>query len=261
MMLLIIGAAFTGYALVGSQMRFWAVMVITRLLGVVPFVGEKLLFFFWGGYMLNWTTFQVLSVIQFVLPFMVVFIIVLQLLSLHLRGRTDLIGVQFDMEKVGFYPYFWCKDIVNLFIYFLIVFFMLVSPYSLGEPELFEESNPISSPLHIIPEWYFLPQYAILRCVPSKGLGVILILISVVTFLFYPFTYKFYSYTVARLSLVYRELLLVWFFWLGVIGSTPIAQPYMLTTQLIVFIYFMLQLLFFVSIFDVNYGFSLSDIL
>jgi quinol-cytochrome oxidoreductase complex cytochrome b subunit len=185
-MLLIMGAAFRGYVLIRRHISFWAAMVITSLVRVIPLNGEKLLYFVWGGYSITWVTYQLLLVAHFLLPFMVLLIIILHLNLLHLRGRTSPLLHHSGVRKVRFYPYYWVKDAINVVGYLGFVVLILLFPYALGEVELYEEANPINSPLHIVPEWYFCAQYAILRRVPDKGIGVILILLSIMVFFLYP---------------------------------------------------------------------------
>lgn len=136
-MLCIMGAAFTGYVLVASQIRFWAAMVITRLLGVIPLLGEVLLYTVWGGYSISWVTYQTFLVLHFSLPFVVIGLLVVHLAMLHKRGRRDPLGIHSGALKVPFYPYYWVKDILNIFVYLVAFFLIIVWPYALGEVELY----------------------------------------------------------------------------------------------------------------------------
>lgn len=184
--ILLIGAGFTGYVLVGSQISFWAAIVITSLLSVVPLNGEVLIYFVWGGFSVSWITLQLLFVVHFILPFIVLIVIIFHLISLHSRGSTSVYFSHRGINKIRFYPYYWVKDLINISIYLFFIFIILILPYSLGEVELFEETNTLSSPVHIVPEWYFCIQYAILRSVPSKSIGVVIILLSILVFFIYP---------------------------------------------------------------------------
>jgi len=152
MIILIMGAAFSGYVLVGSQMRFWAAMVITSLLGVLPSIGETLMYGTWGGYSISWVTYQTILVLHFVLPFVVMGVMALHLNFLHLTGRTNLLCSHRGLHKIRFYPYYWGKDAINILVYLLAFIFILLFPYSLREVELFEEANSLNSPIHILPE-------------------------------------------------------------------------------------------------------------
>lgn len=132
-------------------------------------------------------------VVHFILPFLVLLVLVIHLNILHLTGSTNLYHSHTNFRKVRFYPIYWGKDIINFLVYYIAIFFMLTFPYSLGEVELFEEANTLNSPIHILPEWYFLSQYAILRSVPSKGIGVLLIFLRIFILFLYPFTRSYVS--------------------------------------------------------------------
>ena len=241
MMLIIIGAAFTGYVLVGSQMRFWAAMVITRLLRVVPLVGERVLYSVWGGYSIRWVTYQTMLVVHFILPFIVLGLLVIHLNFLHYTGSTRSSLTHSSLGKVTFYPYYWGKDAMNLVVYLVALFLMVSWPYALREVELYEEANAMSSPVHIVPEWYFTAQYAILRRVPSKGAGVILMVLRIAVLYLYPFTANRVSPSTSLARLVWVEAL---FFqaWLRYLGTAPISQPYVLVAQIRVLVFFTLHL-------------------
>jgi len=161
-------------------------MVITRLIRVIPLNGEALIYFVWGGYRISWVTLQILILVHFVLPFIVMIVIVYHLASLHVTGRTRLIYSHSGVEKITFFPYFWVKDMINIILYIGFFVLVLLFPYSMGEVELFEESRILNSPAHIIPEWYFTLSYAILRSVPSKGIGVLIIIMRVIILFLYP---------------------------------------------------------------------------
>lgn len=241
MILLIIGAAFTGYVLVGSQIRFWAAIVITSLVGVVPLIGESLLYLIWGGYRINWLTYQTLLVLHFILPFIVLGIMLMHLIFLHDTGRSDSSMSHFGISKISFYPYYVIKDIINLPFYLFFAFLFFSYPYFLGEVELFEEANPLNSPLHILPEWYFCAQYAILRRVPSKPAGVLLMFFSIVIYLAHP---VFCSYTTpaSNISNSVWIILIGIQIWLSYLGSAPIAIPFILVAALTVLLYFFFHL-------------------
>jgi len=138
------------------------------------------------GYRIRWVTLQLLFLVHFVLPFIVMLIMICHLIILHKRERTRLIYSYYGVEKVTFYPYYWVKDIINLVIYIVFLVVMLLFPYALGEVELFEEANFLNSPVHIVPEWYFCARYAILRSVPSKSMGVLIIILKILVLFLYP---------------------------------------------------------------------------
>lgn len=126
------GASFTGYSLVAAQIRFWAVMVITSLLRVIPLNGDLILFMIWGGYRISWVTYQTLIVVHFILPFIVIFLIVLHLLFLHNSGRANTLIIYDGISKIGFFPLYWVKDLLNIFVWLVLFFFILLYPYALG---------------------------------------------------------------------------------------------------------------------------------
>jgi quinol-cytochrome oxidoreductase complex cytochrome b subunit len=236
------GAGFSGYVLVGSQMRYWAAIVITSLIRVLPVVGEGLIYWVWGGYSISWVTISLIFVAHFLLPFVVLFMLGFHLLILHNRGRTRLVFSHSGVSKVTFYPYYWIKDAINVRVYMLLVVLILLYPYSLGEVELFEEANTLVSPTHIVPEWYFCRQYAILRRVPSKGAGVIIIIFRVVVYFLYPTRIR--SITPASgvniaavVSLVCVQVMLTY------LGFAPIEQPFVFLSLIFTLLYFLIHVL------------------
>lgn len=240
-MLLIMGAGFSGYVLVGSQMSLWAAIVITSLIRILPFVGELLLYFLWGGYSINWLTIELMFLVHFLLPFLVMGVLLLHLHFLHVRGSTRGIKSHSGCEKTSFYPYYWIKDLINLSIYLFVVGLMLIYPYLLGEVELFEESNFLKSPLHIVPEWYFCAFYAILRRIPSKGVGVFIIFLSILVFFIYPWRIGMITPPIGISNGRWVVCLTLQVF-LIFLGFAPISQPYILLSLLRTFLYFFAHL-------------------
>lgn len=238
---LIIGAGFRGYVLVGSQIRLWAAIVITSLIRVIPIVGETLIYMVWRGYTISWVTIQILTLIHFILPFLVLIVILIHLISLHKRGRTRIIFSHSGIEKIPFYPYYWVKDIINVIIYILFLVLILIYPYSLGEVELFEEANILNSPLHIVPEWYFCTSYAILRRVPSKGIGVILIALSIGILFLYPLRIGYVTPPTNLRKFIW-SISISLHLYLTYLGFSPIAQPYILISLWATLIYFIFHL-------------------
>jgi ubiquinol-cytochrome c reductase cytochrome b subunit len=234
--ILIIGAGFSGYVLVGRQIRFWAAIVITSLISVIPFMGETLIFYIWGGYSISWVTLQILTVLHFILPFIVIGVMIIHLHLLHNRGRTSVILYHGGLEKITFFPYYWVKDLINVVFYLIFILFILLYPYSLGEVELFEEANPINSPVHIVPEWYFLRVYAILRRVPSKGIGVLIIMASIIVLFLYPLRVNYTS----LLNNV-RNRIFIFYIIINIIlrylGIAPISYPFTIIRVRVVRLY------------------------
>jgi len=184
---LVIMEAFIGYVLVWAQIRFWAAVVITRLLRVIPIWGFTLVIWIWGGFTVSGATLKFFFTLHFLLPWVLLVLVLLHLVFLHDTGSTSKIYCHGDYDKIGFFRYFWIKDLINLVYFIFLIRFFLLKPFILGDPEMFIEANYIASPVHIVPEWYFLFAYAILRAIPNKILGVIAMLIRI--FIFYIFVF------------------------------------------------------------------------
>lgn len=238
MWILIMAAGFTGYVLVGSQIRFWAAIVITRLIRVIPFYGETLIYFVWGGFNISWITLQLLFLLHFLIPFLVLGVIVLHLIFLHKTGSTNMLYITSGINKVTFFPFYWVKDLINLAWYLLFIVFVLLYPYTLGEVELFEEANPLVSPAHVVPEFYFLAAYAVLRRVPSKGLGVLIMFARIGVYFMYPLTIGYVTPASGiNHTGVWLELLAIQV-GLSYLGIRPISQPFVLLSLICVLWFF-----------------------
>ena len=189
--ILLMAVAFMGYVLVWAQMRFWASVVITSLLTVVPIFGFDLVFLIWGGFSVAGATLKFFFVLHFLLPWVLLLFVFIHLFFLHSTGRTNFFFYCGGLVKISFFSYFWVKDLYNFLILFFFFFFLFCSPFVLGDPEMFIEADFLSSPVHIVPEWYFLFAYAILRGVPNKILGVFLLVFSLLVFFFFLFFLRF----------------------------------------------------------------------
>jgi ubiquinol-cytochrome c reductase cytochrome b subunit len=246
--LLFIGVAFMGYVLVWAQIRFWASVVITRLLTVVPIWGISLVFWVWGGFSVGGGTLKFFFCLHFLLPWLGLLFVGLHLFFLHETGSTSSLFCFLDLDKVGFFPYFLVKDLLNILFFGFFVFLLLEFPFFLGDPEMFLESNFLVSPIHIVPEWYFLFAYAILRCVPDKMLGVMFMLGSILLFLVFRFFgYKFGGFDLINVYLVLRFIVLSFFLrWLG---QCLMEYPYILLSSYVSEFYFFFILLLVVFYF------------
>nr|WNH42156.1 cytochrome b [Neoperla claviger] len=238
---LVMGAAFMGYVLPWGQMSFWGATVITNLLSAVPYVGIDLVQWVWGGFAVDNATLTRFFTFHFVLPFIVAAAVMIHLLFLHQTGSNNPLGINSDVDKIPFHPYFSFKDIVGFLI--LIMFLTILSllePYLLGDPDNFIPANPLVTPVHIQPEWYFLFAYAILRSIPNKLGGVIALILSIAILFILPFsnTSKFRGtqfYPINQFffwSLLIIVILLTW------IGARPVEDPYILTGQILTVLYF-----------------------
>lgn len=246
LLFLVIGTAFIGYVLPWGQMSFWGATVITNLLSAVPYLGSSLVNWVWGGFAVDNPTLTRFFAIHFLLPFIVSAFTLIHLLFLHQTGSRNPLGVVGDQDKIPFHPYFRFKDMLGfLFILACLTLLTLTDPYLLGDPDNFIPANPLVTPAHIQPEWYFLFAYAILRSIPRKLGGVLALVVSIAILFLVPFIWPssfkglmFYPITqVMFWGLVRVVLILTW------IGARPVEDPYIIVGQALTGVYFMLYLL------------------
>jgi len=176
--------AFLGYVLPWGQISYWGATVITNLLSAAPYVGQTLVEWIWGGFSVNNATLTRFFSLHYLFPFIIIALIIIHLVFLHEQKSSNPMGIQISIDKIPFHPYFSNKDITRavIFIFFLVLLNKLF-PYSLIDPENFTPANPLVTPTHIQPEWYFLFAYAILRSIPRKLGGVLGLLISILIIL------------------------------------------------------------------------------
>nr|QWK40684.1 cytochrome b [Stephanurus dentatus] len=240
--LLVMLEAFMGYVLVWAQMSFWAAVVITSLLSVIPIWGPSIVMWVWSGFGVTSATLKFFFVLHFLLPWGLLVLVLLHLIFLHSTGSTSSLYCHGDYDKICFGPEYWNKDGYNLVFWLLFVVFSLFYPFSLGDPEMFIEADPMMSPVHIVPEWYFLFAYAILRAIPNKVLGVIALLMSIVFFYFFVF-FSNYTSCLTKLnkflvfSFIISAVILSW------LGQCLVEDPYTILSPLFSFIYFFLIML------------------
>lgn len=238
-LIILMGISFIGYVLPWGQMSYWAVAVITNLLSVIPIVGERLVTWVWGDYSVRAPTLNRFYSLHFFLPFVLAFFVLLHLVFLHENGSRNSLGLERNMDKLSFHPYFSVKDfffILSVFVATFIISFF--TPYIFGDAINNVPANPMQTPVHIQPEWYFLPSYAILRALPRKSAGVIALVLSVRVFFVLPlFKIKF-----ARKFSNLREcifwVVVVAFAVLIVLGASPAVEPYISIRKLWSMIYF-----------------------
>lgn len=243
---LVIGTAFIGYVLPWGQISFWGATVITNLLSAVPYLGLDLVQWVWGGFAVDNATLTRFFTFHFILPFIVLAIVIIHLLFLHQTGSNNPIGINSNIDKIPFHPYFTYKDIVGfIVIFFILISLVLINPYLLGDPDNFIPANPLVTPAHIQPEWYFLFAYAILRSIPNKLGGVIALVLSIAILIILPFYnlrkfrgIQFYPINqILFWSIVVTVILLTW------IGARPVEEPYVLIGQILTVIYFLYYLI------------------
>uniref|UniRef100_UPI0030022BD2 cytochrome b n=1 Tax=Perlodinella shennongjia TaxID=3111799 RepID=UPI0030022BD2 len=239
---LVMGTAFMGYVLPWGQMSFWGATVITNLLSAVPYLGIDLVQWVWGGFAVDNATLTRFFTFHFVLPFIVTAAVMIHLLFLHQTGSNNPLGLNSDVDKIPFHPYFTFKDIVGFLVLITILTLLtLLEPYMLGDPDNFTPANPLVTPVHIQPEWYFLFAYAILRSIPNKLGGVIALVLSIAILLILPFSnqsnfrgMQFYPINqIMFWSLLVIVILLTW------IGARPVEDPYILVGQVLTVLYFL----------------------
>lgn len=242
--LLIIIEAFIGYVLVWAQISFWASVVITSLLSVIPIWGPTLVVWIWRGFGVSGATLKFFFVLHFLLPWIFLIVVLIHLVFLHDTGRTSKIICHGDIDKINFYSFYWWKDGYNFIIWFFFLSLSLIYPFILGDPEIFIEADPIISPVHIIPEWYFLFAYAILRAIPNKILGVIFLLLRILIFFIfflrknYLSLFKLTNYFLVN-NFLFIRLILSW------LGQCLVEPPYLFLSGLVSFLYFFFIILIF----------------
>lgn len=238
---LVIGTAFLGYVLPWGQISFWGATVITNLASAIPYIGTSLVQWVWGGFAVENATLTRFFTFHFLFPFLVAAASIIHILFLHQAGANNPLGISRQVDKVPFHPYFTFKDIVGFAVIIVVLILLtLLNPYLLGDPDNFVPANPLVTPAHIQPEWYFLFAYAILRSIPNKLGGVIALVISVAIIIILPFTHssKFRRLTFYPLnqvlfwSLIAILILLTW------IGARPVEDPYVTTGQILTVLYF-----------------------
>nr|AER10540.1 cytochrome b [Thylogale stigmatica oriomo] len=243
LLLTVMATAFVGYVLPWGQMSFWGATVITNLLSAIPYIGTTLVEWIWGGFSVDKATLTRFFAFHFILPFIIMALVLVHLLFLHETGSNNPSGINSNSDKIPFHPYYTIKDALGLMLMLLILLMLaLFSPDMLGDPDNFSPANPLNTPPHIKPEWYFLFAYAILRSIPNKLGGVLALLASILILLIIPLLH-----TSKQRSLMFRPIsqILFWILTANLmtltwIGGQPVEQPYIIIGQMASISYFLL---------------------
>nr|YP_009040595.1 cytochrome b [Dastarcus helophoroides]AHG24989.1 cytochrome b [Dastarcus helophoroides] len=238
---MVMATAFLGYVLPWGQMSFWGATVITNLLSAIPYLGTDIVQWLWGGFAVDNATLTRFFTFHFLLPFIVSALVMIHLLFLHQTGSNNPLGINSNIDKIPFHPYFSFKDIMGIIMMTMILIILtLMNPYLLGDPDNFIPANPLVTPIHIQPEWYFLFAYAILRSIPNKLGGVIALVMSIAILMFLPFlnNKKFLSNQFYPMNKIMFWNLLTILILLTWIGARPVEDPYIITGQILTILYF-----------------------
>jgi ubiquinol-cytochrome c reductase cytochrome b subunit len=240
--LLMIITAFLGYVLPWGQMSFWAATVITNLVSVVPYIGEQILWWLWGSFNVDHATLKKFFSFHYLFPFIILFLSFLHIISLHQNGSNNPLGIDIPLNStIKFSPYYIIKDYFG-FIIFLIPYLYLVLyiPDYAGHPDNYIAANPMVTPAHIVPEWYFLPYYAILRSIENKLIGVLALLFSIGVLFLIPFlnrpTFRSSSFRPRYAKFFWWLVIIV--FYLGYLGGCEAVSPFIEISKLMTFLYF-----------------------
>ena len=243
-LLLMMATAFMGYVLPWGQMSFWGATVITNLFSAIPLIGDNITQWLWGGYSVDNPTLSRFYTLHFLLPFLIVGVVVLHIVALHTHGSNNPLGIdrKGPQDSIPFHPFYTIKDLFGLSfaltIFFAVVFF---APDFLGHPDNYIPADPLKTPAHIVPEWYFLPFYAILRAIPDKLGGVIAMFSAIFVLFLLPWldTSKVRSATFRPIYKILFWIFLIDAIVLGWVGSKPAEGIYIIISRIATFYYFL----------------------
>jgi ubiquinol-cytochrome c reductase cytochrome b subunit len=240
-LILMMATAFLGYVLVWGQMSFWAATVITNFFTAFPIIGDKIVTLLWGGFSVDNATLNRFFSLHYLLPFIISAVAIVHMALVHQDGSNNPLGIASTSDKISFFPYFFIKDTLGLVAFLLFFsYFVYYSPNYLGHSDNYIPGNPMVTPAHIVPEWYFLPAYAILRSIPNKLLGVIALFASLLVLLVLPFvnTSEVRSSLYRPLHKIAYWLLVADYFLLGYLGQQIPESPFIELGQVAAVYYF-----------------------
>jgi len=240
--LIMIVTAFLGYVLPYGQMSLWGATVITNLMSAIPWIGQDIVEFIWGGFSVNNATLNRFFALHFVLPFILAALVLMHLITLHdSAGSGNPLGVSGNYDRLPFAPYFVFKDLVTIFLFIIVLsIFVFFMPNMLGDSENYVMANPMQTPPAIVPEWYLLPFYAILRSIPNKLLGVIAMITAILVLLTMPFIdlSKFRGLQFRPLSKIVFFIFIANFLILMQLGAKHVESPFIEFGQISTVLYF-----------------------
>jgi len=240
-LLLMMATAFLGYVLVWGQMSFWAATVITNFFTAFPIVGDKIVTLLWGGFSVDNATLNRFFSLHYLLPFVIAGVVIVHMSVVHQDGSNNPLGIASTTDKISFFPYFFIKDTLSLIALLLFFsFFVYFSPNTLGHSDNYIPGNPMVTPEHIVPEWYFLPAYAILRSIPNKLLGVLALFAAILVLFVLPFvnTSEVRSSLYRPLHQKFFWLLVIDYIMLGYLGQQVPESPFIEIGQVCSIYYF-----------------------
>lgn len=241
-LILMMGTAFLGYVLPYGQMSLWGATVITNLISAIPWIGQDIVEFIWGGFSVNNATLNRFFSLHFVLPFILAALVLMHLITLHdSAGSSNPLGISANYDRITFAPYYLFKDLITIFVtIFVISNFVFFAPNVLGDSENYIMANPMQTPPAIVPEWYLLPFYAILRSIPNKLLGVIAMFSALLIMLILPITdlSKLRNLQFRPLSRIIFFIFVTNFLMLLVLGSKHVESPYIELGQISTVLFF-----------------------
>nr|QHD19801.1 cytochrome b [Afissula sp. XL-2019] len=243
---LTMATAFLGYVLPWGQMSFWGATVITNLVSAIPYLGNTIVTWLWGGFAVDNATLTRFFSFHFLLPFIILAMVMIHLLFLHQTGSNNPLGTNSNLDKIPFQPYYSFKDFLGFILMtFILMIIVLLNPYLLGDPDNFIPANPLVTPVHIQPEWYFLFAYTILRSIPNKLGGVIALISSIAILFILPCSNKkkfksnqFYPFNkILFWTFLFIVIILTW------LGAKPVENPFILIGQIFTILYFLFYML------------------